>query len=229
MRARISSSLARAVAIYATRGAPTQRDSACLLLPLRAPPIRKVSIARGVHASKLQVSATASMNWKEGGSKREEKLKPETVLYSPSAFHRSGAHSLRDRYPDLQVIAVRSLPIPRGTVASIAKGSLLTVAGPCGIYTRFPCYLLMISAKISKQANRITMPKASKRLRHLGETQSYLFSLFCADPTAIAKDFDGWTALAQRERAATTIPLTARKALVSVGRCSPSASVERCR
>jgi hypothetical protein len=47
---------------------------------------------RGVHASKLQVSATTSMKWKEGESKREEKLKAETVLYSPSAFHRSGAH-----------------------------------------------------------------------------------------------------------------------------------------
>jgi len=79
------------------------------------------------------------MKWKEEGSKREEITKSgNRSLFAFRLSPKRRAFHLRGRFPDLQVIALRSLPIPEGTVASIAKDSLLTVAGPCGIYTRFP-------------------------------------------------------------------------------------------
>jgi hypothetical protein len=84
------------------------------------------------------------------GSKREEKPKPGIVLFRLPPFTEAERVLLRGRFPDLQVVAFRSLPIPYGTVALIAKDSLLTVAGPCGIYTRFPLHLLSIFSKTSK-------------------------------------------------------------------------------
>src|SRR3974390_3012389 len=114
MRARISSSLARAVAMEATRGEGSKRASAAVLLPLRAPPIRNVSIVEESAPQMVELARGRIDGRLGGGSKREEKTLDGSFSF---AFHLSpkrGAFLLRGRFPDLQVVVLHSLPIPYG-------------------------------------------------------------------------------------------------------------------
>lgn len=104
------------------------RDCANRLLPLRVPPIIGVSI------DEVNAPPSAWRCCNEDGTKGGNLRFP--------ALHRSGRTSVK---PEAGLLTRRSslnrLAFPfRRTVAYCAGRSLLTVAGPCGICTRFPLH-----------------------------------------------------------------------------------------
>src|SRR5579863_686356 len=104
-------------------------------LPLLAPPRMSVSIVE-----------ESGPQFKEPRTPQNEREERKTREHSPRegvGFHticfrpKHSARLTRGRSPDSQVIAQPAAFPFRRTVACAGR-SLLTVAGPCGIFTRFP-------------------------------------------------------------------------------------------
>jgi len=101
------------------------------------------------------------------------KTRAETVLYSPSAFHRRARISLRGRFPDLQVIAFAAFH-SEGTVHPLRR--LAVTVADVRDYTR-SFYLLLIQQDTRSKFFYHDVPKGFTQIQAVCEVQSLCIHL----------------------------------------------------
>ena len=84
------------------------------------------------------VAAGAGYN-KTGRKKKTANQARNVTLHSMLLPRERICCDFAGRSPDLRFSGSICLPIPRGTVDCCDRTSTLTVAGPCWIFTSFPC------------------------------------------------------------------------------------------